>query len=243
MRYKEILEYKTKSGQDITFKYLEDVEGDNNRGWIIHQINAFVDNIPAGYISISYVSKERFKRYYPTVLNYMSHIGGWQALPYGKHNLHYKELSDDDLKETIRNISYRIRKYHDFWNTGEGIPNSREEMIFIIEDIIKNHLQDNRRQFIKFRNYFVDKPIVGYIRVLKKDDELKKLNPKNRAKKDFRRQHIGLAIYLEAADWLSKKGLRLYASTLQSDEASAAWKKLEKMERVAKIGKRRFIKI
>ena len=137
MRYYEILEYMTKSGQEITFKYDDDSEGDNNRGWQIYKIDAFVNGEHAGYLKIENIPRERFERWYPTVLNYISMIGGHSVLPLDKKHLHYKDLNDEELKKTVKSLSYHSRKYDDLWRTGENIPGHREELLAIIEEIIK----------------------------------------------------------------------------------------------------------
>ena len=249
MRWHEILEYKTKAGEEIAIEYFEDVEGDNNRGWQIDKIEASVDGDYAGYIKVSYIPRERFERYYPTVLNFMSQIGGHSVLPSDKRDKHYKELSEEELIKTAKNLAYHSRKYYKIWNRGEGLPETREEAISIIEDIIKNErkLQEAKEQFKKFENFWVDKPVVDFIRVFVKDeDRMDRNTGKTEIKpseKDYRRQRIGTALYLEMGEWLKKKGMKLYASNLQQPEAEAAWSNLAKMGLVGKEGKRIFLKI
>lgn len=49
----------------------------------------------------------------------------------------------------------------------------------------------------------------------------------------MRRQGIGRALYLFGARWLARsKGLPLYASGLQSDEAQASWGNMRTLKRV-----------
>lgn len=244
MRYNEILEYTTRSGEDIAFKYKEDVEGDDNRGWVVHQINAYVKGEHAGYLKISYITKDRFVKHYPTILNYLTTITGNIILPFDKKSAHYKDLNDSDLKSTVKALTRhsRSRKYHDMWNTGKGIPESRKELLFIIEDIIKIELKDKKKKFKEFIEYHVDKPIVDFIKVFKKD-EVKSKYGDDTSKQNFQRQYIGTALYLEAADWLKNKGLKLYASGSQTDAAQGAWIKLEKEGYVALDGDRRYVKI
>jgi len=94
MRWQEIIEYQTKAGDEIEFRYKEDAEGDNNRGWIVHEIQAYVNNQYAGYIAVSYIPKDRFIKYYPTILNYMSQISGKVGiLPYEKRMMPKNILS------------------------------------------------------------------------------------------------------------------------------------------------------
>ena len=75
------------------------------------------------------------------------------------------------------------------------------------------------RQFEDFKKFYKGKPLVDYIRV----------------KPDFQRKRIGTALYEKAARWLAKKGLKLYASGLQSQEAQAAWDRMRR-EKASNIG-------
>lgn len=79
-------------------------------------------------------------------------------------------------------------------------------------------------QFEKFKEFHYDKPLVDYIRVYE----------------PHRRKRIGAALYEKAARWLAEtKGLKLYASGIQSNEAKAAWQWLQK-NKEANIGKEVF---
>lgn len=248
MRAYELEEYQTRSGEEIDFKYKEDAEGDNNRGWIIHQIEAYVKGDYAGYISISYIPKERFEDHYPTILNFMTHIGGTHPLPMGKDSVSPKELSDEELKNTVKKMSRHSRKYNDLWETGESVPDDRGELLDIIIDITENELKAEKLKFKKFKKYYVDKPIVDYIRVFKENENRTNRRTSDDEKiakspQDYRRQYIGTALYLEAAEYLKGKGLKLHASGLQQSEAEQAWTKFEKEGRVAYSGSRRWLKI
>ena len=65
-----------------------------------------------------------------------------------------------------------------------------------------------------FKEFHVDKPLVDYIRV----------------HEPFQRKGIAVALYNYGAKYLAKKGLKLYASGLQSDAAKAAWDYLRKTQ-------------
>ena len=57
MRYHEIQEYETKAKQQITFNVEEDIEGDNNRGFKLDKLTAYVDGKEVGYIKIENIPK------------------------------------------------------------------------------------------------------------------------------------------------------------------------------------------
>lgn len=84
---------------------------------------------------------------------------------------------------------------------------------------ILEYEQEYGDEFREFEEQSVDKPLVDFIFV----------------EDDMRRKGIGIALYEEAARYLAKMGLRLYASYLQHDNAIAAWQWL-KNNAGAKVG-------
>lgn len=249
MRWYEITEYKTKSGDEIVVKSNEDIEGDENRGWIVDKFSAYVNGDYAGYLKISYIPEDRFKKHYPTILSFMHKVGGSYLLPPNKASYDYKDLSTEELKDVVKSLAYHSSKYYQMWNRGEGIPETRNKLLAVINDIIKNDLEKQKKDFKRFYNYFVDKPIVDYIRVFKQGEkrydrsmrhDKEEIHP---SEKNYQRQHIATALYLEVAKWLKKKGLKLYASDTQSPEAVNAWEHLQAMGHVDSDGKRRWIEI
>lgn len=162
-------EFKTKQGDQISLSVSEDHEGDNNRGWTVHRVEAKLGNKPVGYLNMSYIPQERFDSHYPSIADYVDKIGGYQS---AEERFTPKQMQ---------------RKFG--------------------------------RDFQDFKAFHIDKPLVDYIRV----DE------------DYQRRRIGIALYQYGAKWLAGKGMKLYASGLQSDKAKAAWEWLKK-NRGAKIG-------
>lgn len=233
MKISEILEATTKYGDEITFKRIEDSEGDNNRGWQVDRLDAYVNGKRVGHLKMSYIPKERYERYYPTILNFISSISGHVILPYKKTHLHYSELSDDELRETIRNgyhIFDRRRLEYDYSSNSYSINGvqlndmTRPQLLAHVEEIIdlaNENFNHNRPMGFKwFKKYYVNKPIVDFIKV---DDE-------------FQRQGIGFALYKEGSNWMREKGMKLYASSIQSDDAKAAWKAMHKYVKKDKRG-------
>jgi len=152
---------------DVTFHVSEDREGDNNRGFRVDRIEAKRDGKVIGYIQVSYIPSERFKKFYTSLEQYTRHIAGGHP------------PSED--------------------------PETRKRQ---------------ERAFRDFEHYHVDKPFVEFIRVM---DEI------DGADRSYRRQGLGLELYKQMFKYLKRRGLKLYASNLQSDEAKAAWDKMEKI--------------
>lgn len=226
MRYREIREYKTKDNKEITFKITRDIEGNENRGWIVHEIKPFVDGKSAGYIKISYIPRERFEEFYPTIFNFISQISGSLLLPIDDRHLHWQTLDTENLRKFVQNVYWLI--LHEDYSTDEifkSLP--REDLIKMVEDSMDAVNKKYGQKFKEFEAYHVDKPIVDYIRV----------------EEEFQRKHIALSLYWTAAKWLKKQGLKLHASSLQSPEAELAWKKLKDNNFVKIDKKRKYISI
>ena len=74
------------------------------------------------------------------------------------------------------------------------------------------------QDFRDFKKYYVDKPLVDFIRV----------------KDDYRRRGIATILYKKGHEWMKQRGMKLYASGLQSDQARAAWDSYERKKLVGK---------
>ena len=213
-RFLQAAGYETKDHEPIEFKVTPDNEGDNNRGWQVDKVEAFLGGKPVGYLNMSYIPVERFKRYYPSILEYLGEINGIGAFTkYSK----YKDLSD--LRTRVR----ALLDYHDRYPGAGGVgltgpedPKiddlSVTELKSLRKDLEAPLVEKYGRGFKAFKAFMVDKPIVDFIRV---GDE-------------YQRRGVATALYDYGAHYLSQKGMKLYASGLQSKEAQAAWDFLRK---------------
>ena len=228
--------YQTKNQKPIEFKITEDFEGDNNRGWRVDRIDAFVDGNHAGYIKLSWIPQERFDKWYSTIFHFISYISGRSLIPHTRFE--YKglaELSESELYNIVKNSLDLVRfnsnkkdeKNRDFI-TNLSAESNRTDLIKGLK-ILENKLlkTPKGKKFKEFYQYHVDKPIVDYIQAFKGDDVNK--NKLDQNTENFQRQGVGTALYIKAAKYLKSLGLQLHASNLQSPEAQSAWTKLEKM--------------
>jgi GNAT superfamily N-acetyltransferase len=202
---------RTKDGAAITFEYFNDIEGDNNRGWQVDQIKAFVDGQEVGYLKLSYIPRERFNRYYPSIFNWLSQMEGKHILPFNKQHLDpFKHLDAGEIKRALHNALYYYVKLEGLrYNEVESLPDS-ELLLWLRKAEGAAHTQSGDK-FEDFYAYYVNRPLVDYIHV----------------NKDFRQRGIGTALYIAGAKWMAQKGMQMYASTLQQPEAAAAWKKMQ----------------
>jgi GNAT superfamily N-acetyltransferase len=218
---------RTKDGRVITFEYIDhDRENKKNPNWLYQRINAFVEGQPAGYLKIAYIPMSWFKKNYPTILNwYHKHTGrrlfpqiGTSLEDFGYNDsVHYNKLSDDDLRGIMK--GYYSPQSIDVAHL------SREQLLVGVKDIEKRIKKTHGDQFRKFVAYHVDKPEPDYINV----------------EPEYKGQGVGRALYLAAARWYAKQGLRFYQSDTQTQDARAAWSRLEGQGRAAKDGERYYV--
>lgn len=178
-----------------------------NKGWIVHEIKAILDNEQVGYIKISYIPNVRYNQHYNTGINYKRGFG-WGGLD--------EEVDRRVLKRLVHFCWYD----HPLYYQVENMSDKEAELVYWkIERHIKKRYY---RELVKFKLFHVDKPLVDYIRVNEK----------------FQRQGIGTKLYLDAAKWMTEKGLSLHASGLQSKQAASAWQKFLQLGLAKKRGSR-----
>lgn len=241
MKVADILEYRTRHGKEIEFKKNLDTEREN-RGFVVHRLDAYVDGVHAGYLKISYIPSDLFKKFNPTIFHWMANFDGQTTIiPLDKEFSHY---TDFDRNEKIRLLKYWSGSYSDINRDFSKFSDDElTKMIRSIESqIAKGRDPDAKhikKRYDEFIAWHVDKPKVDYIDVKTKDSFNQNYQDDTRA--DFRRQGIALAMYQEGAKWMDSMGLRLYASTLQQPEAEAAWKKMDRLGWVERDGERLYL--
>lgn len=222
MRYLDVLlEYKTKDGRNITFDIIEDEEGDNNRGFKVDHIDAYVDGEHAGYLALTYIPKERFINHYPSILNWLDKMQGKSLFPYKREDLPWQQLSPDEMRETIK--SYYL--YHRSFGgvTEDSIGNLSDDEAQDMMAKVEQHATENYGdQYKGFYNYFVDKPFEDFIRVFSAGETMGRRGQGEQSKNTFTRQGIATALYFKAVDFYTKKGLQVRLSTLRSAEGGQA---------------------
>lgn len=212
----------TNDGEPIGFQIEEDVEREN-RGWVIDKITAYVNGVPVGYLKVSHIPKENFKRYYKSIYSFLDQIGGHYLIPreavqdrfHASRDFDYKTLSEEHLRKLLYNVVFRFKELDVPWNTEKeyvaNFPDRKSLLAKLkeLEGILKNTTKG--KQFKEFKLY-QSRPFIDFIRVYE----------------EYRGQGIAEALYLVSTNWVNEsKGLNLHSSTLQSPEAQAVWKRLE----------------
>jgi len=190
----------------LKMEVIPDSEGDENRGWRVDKLVATINGAEVGYLKMSWIPKERFEREYPTILQYLDKIHG-----VGGFNEKYSRY---DLKTPIGRVKAMLDQ-QDWTGQKSKDPKFAEmsglEIRLMEKGLLKEYQQKFGKQFGKFKNHWLDKPVVDYIRV----------------QEGFYRQGIAIAMYQFGSKYLATMGLKLYASGNQQPGAVGAWEWLK----------------
>ena len=215
------VEYKTKDERTLNFKFQENVENTGGKGFVAHKLDAYFEpqseafssGKHVGYIKVIYIPSENVDKYYPSIFHYIDRAKGWQLLDYksfsepGEYPGH-EEFAKKAHNRARSNPYKRVKDFPEY-KEYENVTDKRwEELAGYYRGEIRKTFKDD---FERYLSYYVDKPVVDYIKV----------------KKQFRRNGIGFNLYKKMAKVLGDKGMVLYASGTQSEYAEKAWKKLK----------------
>lgn len=203
---------KSKFGR-IEFRF--DV-GMSNRGdgecWVENKVTAILDGKDIGYLKINYIPREKFNTNFKDILKFLVVQHGAMdledAIKSGntykiivkmadltgeRHNLDtiMKTGVDTDLKP-IYNLEWWKKKYNE-----------------LLDKLNKKY----GKEFKKFEEYWVDKPMIDYIQVDEK----------------YRAGGVGIGLYIAGAMWMAEKGFPLRSGYSRSESALQAWNKMKKM--------------
>ena len=210
-----------KINPNVHFKYHEDSEGDDNRGWQVDKITAFIDDTEVGYLKLAYIPRKRFEKWYPSILNYVDQIVGTHILPHEYRGMLWTQIPTDVLRKSVYNLAQVAglgwTESNELADTAKTA--SDAELHQIYRKLIVDLKKTKGVLFKRFERYFVDHPYVDFIRV----------------NDNYQRQGIGTALYRAGHEWMKAKDMKLHASTTQTDYAKAAWKSLERDYNVEKI--------
>jgi len=241
-----IEEHTTKSGKEITFKRIEDSEREKNpdSAWTVDRINAYVDGKEVGYLKISYVPEEKWHLHAPNLYAFLHRFSGESLfipselfpntdrfeIP-EKRSYDYTTYNEEQLRAFLQRVVFifhiapwsKEKEYVEQFDTRRELVN---ELYRIEQKLMKS---SKGKRYLQMKNQLKNKPMVDFIRV---DD-------------DYKRQGIGEALYLEGAKWMKEKGMQLRSSTLQSPDAVASWKNLQRKYDVksTRDRKRKFIRV
>lgn len=227
--------FKTKDGRNITFTFEQNTENEN-RGFVVHKILAFVEGKEAGYLKISYIDKNENKRFNSTFLHWEQNFGGSLFGIEGdsiRSNtyLEKERANNSDAKyyfldsiEGKQTLFYTLssRKYDSDY-TLTDILNLNESNLDELIEIETAILEKRSKKDFDFHNKFhVNKPLVDYIRVYKGTDKEENTLPDTKSNQElsdetFTRLNVGKALYQIGAIWLGINNMELHRSGCQSE--------------------------
>ncbi len=201
MRLLSFLEALTKTGKELTFSF-EDAH-EENRGWVTYRLTAFLDGREAGVMQISWIPERNWKKYYPTIFNFLAQQKGWSLFEEDP-TADYRRMS---FPELIRFVS-RVNSYVGHYAAPEKY-DSREQLLTYLGTIEARLKKTYEKEVAFFKMFWIDKPMVEYVRT----------------PEDLRGQGIASALYSQAPLELRRLGFtRLYRG-LTNDHSTPIWKK------------------
>lgn len=205
----------TRDGTPLKFVYSVNVEV-ANRGFMVDDLSAYVDDTKVGYIRIENVPSASLVDFQPTVFNYLSQIGGQNLLPWGSYHEHPQNLDREGLNRFAKNIAYYLRP-------ANAVPTFDEygslEAWLRAEVYSSAWYKRGVKAFSEFKARHVDRPIVSYVNTT--ENLLRGLVGNHNGK------GIGLALYQAAAMELERSGLQLHKCETISDRAKFLWSRFE----------------
>lgn len=206
---------ETLDGQKINFTFERDSEQEN-RGFVIDILKAWIDGRYVGYLKCEYVSGELFDSYYPSgIFNFEAMIQGRYLIPGNNDKADLRVAS----AETLERVADNMIRYH---MADEGRPEFKnyEDFTKWLETNNKNRLfRQEEKQFAKFKKR-IDSPFVYYVATHK--------STYNGLDEENRGRGIGTALYKMASIEFDKIGMRLRASTLQEEAPKRIWDRFQR---------------
>ena len=189
----------------LEIKKVLDFSGDNNRGWIDHRVEAWLDGNKVGHLTISYITPERLSNHYPDgAIDYAGHIGGGPSRP-----------AKGITKEYVALLYWHHNQ--ESWQAASAMLaglkrlDEAHSLEFYKNVLIPRYNKEYGKKFQEFIEYWVDYPIVSYISV----------------DREHRGKGLGKRLYVEGGRLMHREfGLDLHSSTLQSESAEKVWESL-----------------
>jgi hypothetical protein len=239
---------------DITFEYHPEAEH-LKAGLVSDHLFAFQNGKKVGYLKIDRIDPVLFKQECPDIWAFQQEFSGKllfgdttqpiskkpfselvRALRSGYLYRHVKHWCEE-MKWPLDQINTISKIIHEYNSPMSDWINHEDLVIrFFIEWPSKT--QDGRQAVRKMKERIAHstKPFVAYINT--------KENKHQGVDADNSKKGIGTLLYKTGATWIKdrKLGPGLYASSLQSDDAQAIWKKFERDGMVVIDGSRKYIK-
>lgn len=201
----EELSFTTKGNKHITFNFIFDSEGHKNNGslWIVHKLEAYVDNKLAGFMTTSYIPEGRWNN---TIENTPFDPIIVSADFFGGASLGFRFASPDNMPEehnVLQKLSLSVAydMHRVLTEENVGTDEYEDAKDFVIKRAIRKH----KEKYDSSKSFHVEKPLVDYIST----------------EDGYTRQGIAHALYYTMASIVCENGYRLRSSGLKTDDGQA----------------------
>lgn len=201
----EELSFTTKGNKHITFNFIFDSEGHKNNGslWIIHKLEAYVDNKLAGFMTTSYIPEERWNN---TIENTPFDPIIVSADFFGGASLGFRFATPDNMPEehnVFQKLSFSVAYDMHRVLTKENIGTDEYEdaKAFVTKRAIRKH----KEKYDSSKSFHVEQPLVDYIST----------------EDNYTRQGIAHALYYTMASIVCENNYRLRSSGMKTNEGHA----------------------
>jgi hypothetical protein len=114
----------SKRNDIVEFRWGENIE-DENRGFVAHEMSAWIEGERRGYLRVTYVPRENIATYLPTVFHYLGSLGGKYYpelfVDFGKKAIQISELSGEDKLSFAQRINEQFRLNDAVWDTEDDL--------------------------------------------------------------------------------------------------------------------------
>jgi hypothetical protein len=218
-----VFEGPDRHGVPVSLRWTTDIDTPN-RGWVVHEMGAWRGGERVGYLRVSYVPKALIPLFQPTVLHHLGSVTGWclPALFEGFHGpaRDTASLSEAEVAEVRACVCAHLGTQDEGWPTIKAM----------VRDLRGPLNRRGRDAYTRFQAFHVDKPIVDYVRTEE--------SAHNGVARCNRGQGLGLLLYGAVAHHLPTLGMRLHASSTQSEDAQRMWSLFAQMGWTEQVGAR-----
>ena len=212
----------THKGLEVELFFFEQDPNDQrglNEGWVCNRVEARVGSEVVGYLKIEWVPSETWDQDIPTIWHWWNGTqwparkGDWKSVWF---DAHFRcRAIPASLKGELESAYRLVRSM-----APEDVDTIHRDLRDLKKRVSQRSFDNPWRDLATFKQNHMDRPKVGYVRTMAP-------SPWEEGT-DWRRKGIATLLYNEGAKWMARRGLPLWASTLQQKEATAAWEAMAK---------------
>lgn len=230
----ETMQRVTSKGVKCKLDVYQGMEGKMSPGWVTDLIEARTEDGPAGYMKISYIPKEAMERFYPSAYGYQVRLNGGYP--------HVRNIIDVPQSQWKR-ADY-VAALNDFNARGNYNQSNMQELRKLWKQARQKITERGNGRYERWRDYWCDQPLVDSVRVYEEGETIFYYKGDQVLAEEgssitvsSQRQGVATLMYEAANELVRSRGLRLYASDVQSDDAKRIWEQFEKQGLTQIVGR------